>query len=307
MSMNVPPSFQSRYNNNVQMQLQQQKSVLLDATVQSDDASADKIKMMDIVGNTAPNEADERHGDTKYNNPDYDGVWIPKPAELYYADLIDNADKLATSIDLKGTSTRSGAGTVARARDQRILEGFYGPVISGKNGTVITPFPGTQVVPDTVGGASGAQRMNVAKLQAANVLLSKSYVDPMAPRWMVLTAEDSAALMSEVPATSADFAGAFGGVFENGLIQSMLGWKFKHLELDNPMLGPVAALSTAGADRKTPFWVEGGLLVNHWQRLRTSIDTVPTKVLSVQVFAGTTLGATRTQAGMSGYVLNLKG
>ena len=307
MSMNVPPSFQSKYNNNVKMQLQQHKSVLVGATVQTDDDSADKIKIEDIVGNTAPNEADERHGDTKYNNPDYDGVWLPKTPELYYADLIDNADKLATAIDLKGTSSKSGAGTIARARDQRVLEGFYGPIISGKNGTVVTPFPGTQVVPATVGGASGDQKMNVEKLKAANVLLAKAYVDPMLKKYMVLTAEDNAALLSEVPATSSDFHAAFSGRYENGVLQSMLGWEFLHMELDNPMLGPVSALSTSGANRKNPFWAEGGLVTNHWQRLRTSIDTVPTKVLSVQVFAGTTLATTRTQAGMSGYVLNLKG
>lgn len=307
MSMNVTPAMQVKFNNNVVMQLQQQRSMLEGAVQAQDDNGAEKVKVQDIVGNTAPNEADERHGDTKYNNPTYDGVWIPKLPELYYADLVDNADKLGTSIDLQGTSTKSGAGTVQRAKDQRILEGFFGPIISGKLGTTVTPFPGGQVIAATVGGAGPDVKMNTAKLIAANVLLSKSYADIDAKRYMVLTAEDNAALLSEIPATSADFKGAFGGTFENGFIKQMLGWEFLHVELDNPLLGPVPALATNGTKRKNPFWVSGGLVANFWQRLRTSIDLVPTKVLSAQVFAGTTLAATRTQPGMSGYVENLKG
>lgn len=307
MSIHVTAAMQVKYKNNVEMVLQQQNSALLDATVQQDDASAEKIKIKDLVGNTQPNEADERHGDTKYNNPTYDGVWLAKPNELYYADLIDNADKLGTSIDLQGTSTMSGAGTVNRARIQRVLEGFYGPIISGKDGTTTTPFPGGQLVAATVGGASGDQKMNTAKLIAANVLLAEGYVDEGSRKFMVLTAEDNAALLREVPATSSDFKGAFGGEFQNGFIKRMLGWEFLHLELDNPMLGTVPALATNGSNRRTPFWVYGGLVVNHWQRLRTMVDPLPQKLGSVQVFAGTTLAASRTQPGMSGVIENLKG
>lgn len=308
MSIHVTAAMQSKYKNNVEMALQQQKPKLLDAVVTQDDASAEKIKIKDIVGNTMPNEADERHGDTKFNNPTYDGVWLGKPNELYYADLIDNADKLGTSIDLQGTSVTSGAGTINRSIDQRILQGFYGPVISGKEGTITNAFPGGQVVPVTVGGASGPQKMNVAKLIAADKMLAQGYVDEELEKWMALTADDAAQLLGEVPATSADFKGAYGGEFRDGKIMRLLGWNFKHIELDNPMLGPVPALATdASGYRKTPFWVKGGLVANFWQRSRTSIDPRPDKLGSAQVFAGTTVAATRTQPGMSGIILNEKG
>jgi hypothetical protein len=308
MSFHVPASFQTKYKNNVEMALQQQKSMLLEATVQTDDASAEMVKIKDIVGNTAPNEADERHGDTKYNNPTYDGVWLGKPNELYYADLVDNADRLATMIDLEGTSVTSGAGTVNRARDQRVLEGFYGSVQSGKKGDVSTPFPSGNIIPVTSGGATGAQKMNTKKLREANVLLGQNYVDKSLKKFMILTEEDNDALLSEVPATSSDFRGAFGGVVEDGVLRRLLGWNFINLELDNPLLGPVPDLATdASGYRKNPFWVWGGLVTNHWQRLRTSIDPVPQKLLSRQIFAGTTLASSRTQAGMSGIILNQKG
>lgn len=307
MSINVPASFQTKFNNNVEMQLQQMSNPLLDAVTVHDDTSAEKVKIKDLIGSNAPQEASERHGDTKYNNTPFDGVWMAKPNELYDADLIDNADKLATTIDLQGATTMSQAGTIERARIRRVLEGFYNPIVSGKEGTTVTTFPAANIVPVTVGGASGAQVMNVKKLRAANKMLTEAYVDAKMPRYMVLTADDADNLLSEVPATSSDFKGAFGGTFENGLITSLLGWRFIHLELDNPLLGTVPALATdASGYRKTPFWVKPGLAVNYWQRLRTSIDRLPTKLGSVQVFSGTTLAASRTQPGMSGVILNLK-
>ena len=308
MSINVTPTMQVKYKNNVEMILQQQKCMLEVAVTVQDDASAEKVKIKDLVGNTLPNEADERHGDTKYNNPTYDGVWIPKTNELYYADLIDNADKLGTSIELQGTSVMSGVGTINRAKDRRILEGFYGSIISGKEGTVSTPFPAAQVIAVTEGGAAGAQKINVAKLIAADKLLAQNYVDPMLEKWMVLTADDNAQLLTEVPATSADFKASYAGEVMKGKLQTLLGWRFIHMELDNPMLGSIPALATDGTGyRKTPFWVKPGLVANFWQRSRTMIDPLPQKLGSVQVFAGTTLTATRTQPGMAGILLNQKG
>ncbi|OZA36946.1 MAG: hypothetical protein B7X92_05380 [Novosphingobium sp. 17-62-9] len=312
MSINVTPAMQVKYSNNVKLRVQQTKPKLVDAISWQSDSGAEKVKVQDLVGNTEPQEATERHGDTKYNNPTYDGVWIPKTNELYYADLIDNADRLATAIDLQGSSVRSGAGTVNRAKTRRILEGFYGPIISGKEGTTVTAFPSGQIIPATTGGASGALKMNTMKLRAANKLLTQGYADEEEMngivRYMVLTADDNDALLSEVPATSSDFKGAFGGEFVNGKIMRMLGWQFIHLELDNPMLTTIPDLATDGSGfRKTPFWIKEGVRGNWWQESRTMVDPLPQKLGSVQVFAGTTLAASRLEPEMSGIILNAKG
>lgn len=308
MSQNVGTSFQSKYQNNVEMVLQQQDSKILmaDAIEVQEDAGADKVKVKDLVGNAAAQEADERHGDTKYANLSHDNVWIPKKNELYFAELIDNADKLATAIDLQGAYTQSGAGTVARAKDQRILEGFYGSIYSGKDGATVTAFPGAQTIAVTVGGAAGAQRMNVAKIRAATKMLTQAYVADDEPRFMVLTAEQNDDLLTEVPATSLDFKGSYKGeVDENGKIKRLLGWRFLHLELSNSLLGSIPASSLdASSYRKTPFWTRSGLRANVWQSLRTMVDPLPGKLGSWQVFAGTTLAATRTQAGKCGIILN---
>lgn len=309
MSQAVSAAMQVKFQNNVELALQQTKSILETCVDTQDDAGADKVKVKDIVGNTTPQEATERHGDTKYNNRSYDGVWLAKPTELYDADLIDNADQLGTAISLQGTVVESCTATINRAKDRRVLEGIYGSIISGKDGTVTTPFPAGQIVPVGTGGAAGAQRFNVAKVRAATKMLAQGYADLMAERYMLLTADDNDALLSEISVTSSDFKESYKGqVDDTGRVIRLLGWNFVYLELDNPMLGTIPALSTDGSGyRKTPFWLKKGVRMNYWQRIRTMLDRLPGKLGSVQYFAGMTGAATRTQAGMSGIILSQKG
>ena len=308
MSMQVPASFQSKYKNNVEMVLQQTKPMLMEAVTVTDDASADKVKIRDLVGAARPHRANERHGDTKYVNTPHDGVWLGKPDEAYYAELLDRSDKLATSLELGSIYVNTGAATVHRSFDMAVLAGAYGPIISGKEGLTVTPFPAAQTVPVATGG-TGATRMNTAKLRAANSLLMKGFVDMSEPRFMILTAEQNDDLLSEVPLTSSDFAATFQGRASNGIVTGMLGWNFIPLELANPLLVddyldiPALSLDASGY-RKTPFWVKSGITANFWERLKTSIDVLPQKVLSTQFFAGTTVAATRTQAGKVGVILN---
>lgn len=309
MSINITPAMQIAFKNNIELQLQQTKSKLMDAVVWDSQTGGEKIKVKDIVGNVLPQKANERHGDTKYGNRTFDGVWIPKPDELYDAELIDNADRLGTALNLDSATMQSLAATIARGRDQRVLEGFFGPIISGKSGTVSTALPAGQMIAVTTGGAAGNQKFNVAKLRAALKLLIQGYADPEMPRYMVLTADDNDALLQEVPVTSSDFKASYKGeTDEYGRVTKLLGWTFLYLELDNPFLDTVPALATDGGGfRKTPFWVKGGLVGNEWQHLRQGLDYMPGKLLSAQMFAGTTLAAARTQAGLSGVILNVKG
>ena len=312
MSFNIPASFQSKYQNNVEMALQQQKSLLLDCVMVTDDMSADKIKVRDIVGNTAPNATSERHGDTKYANTGHDGVWLSKPDELYFAELTDNADKLGTSIDLDGAYTMSGAGTVNRSIDMRILQGAYGAIISGKEGTITTPFPAGFVIPVGIGGAAGPQRLNVTKVRASKIQLDSQFVDAAEPRFMTLTAIQADDLLAEVQATSRDFEKSYAVKYnDSGGLSGLLGFNIIQIELSNPLMVSmdgavnIPALSLDGSGyRRNLFWAKSGITCNFWQRLRTSIDPMPGKQLSIQTWAGTTVAATRTQAPRVGIILN---
>lgn len=304
MSNQVNNTAQVTFENNVELALNQTKP-LLDGAVTEQSASGEKVKIKDIVGNVASQTANERHGDTKYVNTPHDGVWLVKPDEEYYADLVDNADQLATGIDIGGTYTMAAAATINRARDDKDLQGIYGSILTGKDGATSTPFPGGMIVPVTTGGASGAQRFNVAKIRAANKLLMQNYNDMNEQRFMVLSAEQVDDILSEIPATSADFQRVYGGEYENGVLKRFLGFTIIQLELSNPLLKWSSPLSVDGSGyRKNPFWVKSGVRRGVWQKIRTSIDPMPGKLLSKQVFAGTTVASTRTQAGKVGIILN---
>jgi hypothetical protein len=306
----VANSYQVKFHNNVELVLQQATAgnPLEAAVVWTDEAGAEKCKVRDIFAAKRAKEATERHGRTVWDDPDNDGVWIPKTNELYEAFLIDHQDQLQTAISLQGAATQVTAATINRARIQRILEGFYGPIISGKAGTTSTPLGSQGEVAVTTGGASGAQPMNTKKLREAKIYLGENFNQKGLKRYMILTEEDNDALLDEVPATSTDFQRAFGAsVDENGNLVRMLGFEFIHLELDDPNLVSIPDLATNGSGhRRNPFWVQGGLAGNYWQRLRSEVGKIPELRFNLGTFAGTTLAATRTQAPRCGTVLNKK-
>lgn len=306
MSDQVNTTATVNFHNNLELVLNQHKSKLRDAIPEDAANGSERHVIRDLIGNVLPNVANERHGDTKYVNTPHDRVHIVKPDELYYADLVDNADQLATGIGLTGAYTMAAMATINRSWDDQDLAGIYGSIISGKDGTVTTAFPGGQIVPVTTGGSSGAQHMNVAKMRAANMMLMQGFADVEEDKYMILDAVQMDDLLSEVPATSADFKGSFGGVFENGVLKRFMGFNIIPMELKNPMLRAyVNGLTIDGSGyTKNPFWVKSGLRRAVWQRIRTSVDRLPTKLYSEQVFAGTTVATTRVQAGKVGIILN---
>ncbi|MEM8725017.1 MAG: phage capsid protein [Pseudomonadota bacterium] len=307
--MEVSNADQQLFQDNVELQLQQGEvgNPLEEAVVWTDDASAEKIKVKDIFAAKRAKSATERNGKTVWDDPDNDGVWLPKTDELYEAILIENADKLKTAISLEGASTMITAATLNRAKIRRVLEGFAGPIISGKSGTVSTPLGTQGQVAATVGGASGDQPLNIKKIRQANVYLKQGFNPKYLKRYMVVTAEDCDALLDEVNATSEDFKKTFGAKYDaDGNLIGILGFNFIEIELDDPDLDTIPDLYTSGTNRINPFWVKGGLVGNYWQRLRSHIGKLPERRFNEGTLGGTTLAATRTQPGRCGFILNKK-
>jgi len=295
------------FKNNLELQLQQKTSVLWDTCEEQDCNGAEKETVKDLIGSARPQEADERYGDLKQTSPGHDRVWIVKPNELYFNEFLDGSDRLATKISLEGGYTMAAMATMHRAWDSRILEGMYGPMLMGKEGATSVPFPNGNVVPVTTGGAAGAQRMNVAKGRAAKVMLGQAFNDPSDKRYMALSEVQADDLLSEVQATHADYAKAFGvRVDGEGNLVGILGFNIVRIELRNPdLLAYQNGLTVSGSGyTRNPFWVRSGVRKGVWRKLRTAIKDQPGKVDTTNVFAGTTVAATRTQAGKVGIIEN---
>ncbi len=299
------------FKNNLELQLQQKSSVLWDLTEEQDCAGAEKTTVKDLLGEATPQEADERYGDLKRTPVDHNRAWLVKPNELYFNEFVDGGDQLATKIGLEGGYTMAAMATMHRAWDSRVLEGMYGPMLTGKEGTVSTPFPNSMVVPVGTGGASGAQRMNVAKIRAAKTLLGQNFNDPSDKRYMALSEVQADDLLNEVQATKEDYAKAFGVRLDaEGNLIGILGFNIVRIELRNPKLQVVqkGLTVTAGTNyTRNPFWVRSGVRKGVWRKLRTEIKDQPSKVDTTSVFAGTTVAATRTEAGKVGIIENSEG
>lgn len=310
MSDTVNVTATHTFQNNVEMQLQATKSLLWDA-VETQDASGEAVSVKDLIGATKPQEADERHGDLKQTQVPHSRTWLTKPNELYFNEFVDGADQMATEISLTGGYTMAAMATINRAWDDRVLQALYAPILAGKTigEAVAQVFPAGQVIPVTTGGATGPQRMNVEKLKQANKLLAKGFgIMPGEQKFMILDAEQNYDLLGEVPATSSDFVGTYKGkTDDNGNITSLLGWNFIHMELrdaNNYLAGASGLTVDSNGYTRTPFWVKSGVRMGVWQKLRTAIKDQPQKVNTKNVFAGTTIAGTRTQAGRVGIILN---
>lgn len=295
------------FNNNLELKLQQKTSVLWDTVEEQDCTGSEKETVKDLLGEATPQEADERYGDLKRTPVDHDRVWIVKPNELYFNEFVDGADELATKIGLEGGYTMAAMATIHRAWDSQILRGMYGNMLMGKDGTLSVPLPGGATVPVTTGGAAGPQRMNVAKVRAAKVMLGQAFNDPSDRRYMALSEVQRDDLLNEVQATSGDYAKAFGIRLDaDGNLIGILGFNLVNIELRNQSLKVVrdGLTVTAQGYTRNPFWVKSGVRKGVWQKLRTAIKDQPSKVNTRSVFAGTTVAATRTQAGKVGIIEN---
>lgn len=306
--MAIPDSFQRKYQNNLEMTLAQGANPALEEAVVWTNDTGEKIKVRDIFAQGKAKRAEARHEPTNWSDVNPNGVWLPKPEEIYEAVLLDEGDQLATMINLKSAALEQIAGVLNRGRIEETLAGFFAPIISGKDGTVTTDFPAQAEIPANTGSAGGDVPMNTKKLREAKKYLGQNFNRKGIKRYMILTEEDNDALLDEVPATSNDFQQAFGAkVDEDGNLIRMLGFNFIHLELDDPDLGRLRELATDGdGNRRNPFWVKGGLVGNYWKKLRSHAGLIPERRFEEGLFGGTRLAATRTQAGRCGTVLNKK-
>ena len=307
MSDQVNTTAQSKFQNNLEMMLQQRQSIIYAHAAGPVDArGAEKVDLKDFLGAVKVQKGEDRHGDTKDTNTPHERVWVTKPVESYVADLVDRNDKLATNINIGSGYMIAQRDAINRHWDDQCLFGLYGNMITGKDGTTLTPLAGGMTVPVTQGGASGAQRMNLDKLRTARKILAQNYNDMQQERFIVLTAEQQDDLLKDVQLTSEDFKSLGAQInAQTGNFTRILGWTILEMELSNPMLDASSLTLDGSGYRRNPFWVKDGLAAVEWEKLfAVGGDKLPTKRYSEQYFASSTVAATRTQSGKVGIILN---
>lgn len=284
----IEKSWQYEFRNNIELLLQQKDSrfsgaVTVDTYQGEGGRPVDQIRERDAI------ERVGRHGDTPIEETEHVIRWIePKDYEVP-ADLIDNVDRLRTGISFEGAYSRNHAAALNRAKDQTILDNFFGTNKTGKYGSGTTSFDtsGMQV-------AASSKGMTVDKLRQARKKLRANEVDlDSESAYVGITAEQEEDLLQDIQVTSRDFGGERATLVD-GKIMRFMGFNFIHSEL-LPVDG--------SSNRRCPFWVKSGVHLGMWGGPQTAMSIRADKRHSLQIYSWMTLGATRLDEEKCGEIL----
>lgn len=291
MSFQVPTHFVQAYTTNVEMLLQQRGGKLL-ASVSQGSYTGKGAKAVEQIGPVAPVKNLSRHADTPLISTPADARWV-FPNDYEWADLIDDQDRLRMLIDPQSGYVMNAVNSMRRAQDSEILQAFFAASATGENGTTSTAFPSGQIVGVNVGGANS--NLNVAKLRAAKRLLMAAGVDLENEKiFAAITSADHDGLLNEIQVTSLDYNNK--PTLVEGRVTSFMGINFIPVEFIDAVAYPDAqAFLVSGANRLVPVWTTGAIHLGMWNDITTRVDVRPDKRYATQVYAKTTVGATRTQ------------
>jgi hypothetical protein len=299
---------QTNFESNMRLELQQKESKLAPKAIQRNVAGAEKTKVDNLIANQKMRKKTERNGDVTHDTTGWDGIWVAKPDPSYLATLVDTEDKLMTSVDIQGGEVMTHSAAVRRAKDDDFLAGFYGDMITGKQGTVLNAFPAANVVPVDFQGpgvATANDGLNVAKIRRARRILARNFVDLDQTLYMAITSAQVEDITKDAKATNADFLNALKPKWsEDGkYLTGLAGFEFEEIELGNPLFDNAALTLDGNGYRKVPFWSADGMVQATWEELFTSVDPLPTKHFSAQVYSRCQQVFSRTDNNRCGYVL----
>lgn len=271
MSFQITEAFIEQYSANF-LTLAQQKESRLEGCVTIESGIVGASKAVERIGASDAYSITTRHGDTQYVETPHSRRWLDL-ADYGWADLVDEMDKIKALIDPTSPYLMAGVQALNRKKDDVIISALGA---SARTGTGTTAFPSAQQI---VHGSAG---MTVAKLRSAKQLLDEAEVDDM-DRFIIMTAEQINNLLGDSTVTSADYNTVKALV--NGELNSFMGFNFIRSE----------RLPKASTTRSCYAFHKSGLTLGIGKDIVTSIDILPTKNMSAQVYARMSLGAVRLE------------
>lgn len=272
MSFQVTEAFVNQYADNFLI-LAQQKQSRLEAGVDVESGIVGASKSVERIGASDAYDITNRHADTKYVETPHSKRWLDL-SDKGWADLVDEMDKIKMLADPTSPYLQVGVAALNRAKDDVIIAALRG---SARTLSSTTALPSAQKI---VHGSAG---MTIAKLRTAKQMLDEAEVDEDEPRFLALTAEQLNNLLATTEVSSSDYNTVKALVAGN--VDTFLGFKFIRSE----------RLIKASTSRYCLAWAKTGCKLGIGKDIVTSIDVLPTKNMSVQVYARMSLGAVRTE------------
>jgi hypothetical protein len=208
-----------------------------------------------------------------------------------WADLIDNEDQVRLLINPQGPYSVAAANALGRAIDSAIVAAADGTAYTGVAGGTSTSYTAGNTVDVQVGISPAADTgLNVGKLRAAKQVLDANEAEDD-DRYCIINAKQLQNLLGQTEVTSSDYASVKALV--SGDVDTFLGFKFLRTEL----IGV-----DSNSDHKVLYWQKSGMKLAIGAEPTIKISERADKNHATQVFASMSIGATRMQEELVGYI-----
>tara|TARA_Y100001973_G_C5203766_1_gene339822 strand:- start:2340 stop:3203 length:864 start_codon:yes stop_codon:yes gene_type:complete len=274
MSTQVTTAFVQQFSSNITM-LAQQRGSLLRGAVSEESVTGEKA-FFDQIGSTAAVRKTTRHGDTPLVETPHSRRMVTMDT-YEWADLIDDADKVAMLASPESVYAQAASYAVGRAMDDAIIAAATGTSKTGKSGSGSTTMLAANQI------AHGSADMSIAKLIATKKAMDLLDVDPSIPRYICVGPNQIEALLNTTSVTSSDFNTVKALV--QGQVNQFMGFTF----IVSNRLAVASNIRTCFA------WAQDGIKLAMGKDVMARIDERSDKSYSTQVYYCATFGATRME------------
>ena len=288
MSVQITNAFVEQYKGNVEHLVQQKGSRLRDCV--SVESVTGKNAYFEQIGSTAAQVRTSRHSDTPRMDTPHSRRRVSL-ADYDWSDLIDDEDRIRMLIDPTGPYAKAAAMAMGRAMDDVIIAAADGTAYTGVAGGTSTAYDTAMTVDVQVGISPAADTgLNVGKLRSAKQLLDANEAEDD-DRYCVINALQLKNLLAETEITSSDYAVVKALV--HGEVDTFLGFDFRRTE----RIG-----TDANSDQKVLFWQKMGMKLALGKEPQVKISERDDKNYATQVFTSMSLGSTRMQEELVGFI-----
>lgn len=286
-SFQITENFVNQYEANFYT-LAQQMVARFESYVDVVSGIVGQSKSVERVGKTEAYDITTRHGDTQYVNSPHSRRWIDLQ-DKGWADLVDELDEIRLLVDPTSAYPRMGMAALNRAKDDVIYAAVRG---SARTNSGTTALPAGQKI------AEGGTGLTLAKLLAAKELMDSAEIEDdatagatgqgsttqgAAARVLVCSSKQLTNLYGTTEIKSVDYNSV--KALAEGAINTFLGFKFIRSE----------RLAKSSTTRFAAAWAKKAVRLGIGKDIVTSLDKLPTKNMSVQVYARMAIGAVRVE------------
>lgn len=287
MSFQVTENFVQQYGGNFRV-LYQQMQARLEPWCQIEGGITGQSKAVERVGKAEAYDITSRHADTRYVEVPHSRRWLDLQ-DKGWAELVDELDKIRMLADPTSVYPRLAVAALNRAKDAIIYAAARGNARSN-SGNVALPA-GQKIA---VGGAG----LTLAKILSTKEILDANEVDDdmsmamdgqtangAATRVMIVTSRMLTNLLGTTEIKSVDYNNV--KALAQGQVDTFAGFKFvryQQLAVDGTATGGYAIA-----------FARSCMALGIGKDIVSSIDILPGKNMSAQVYARMSIAATRLE------------